>query len=216
MRKRDVALALVLITAALLIIPTPARADDTPRLTIERAIDQVVLIAKGGDKGAEWKNAEIKNLLEAKLDLPFIAKNALSGTWRSLTPAERAQFTALFAEFLEKKAVGSLISLIDVKHFQATYVSESVPFDQRLNLERAAPCVDVCEAKVYFQGKRGSANVPILLRKSTDGNWKIYDASPDGSFIDNFRSQYSHILKSKKFPELLQFIRDKIDGKILW
>lgn len=217
MGRRGIALAVSTLFVALALVPLPARAGDTPRQTVVETIDQVLSIAKGAqDKTMvpEAKDIEIRNLLETKFDLRLIAQGALRNTWPSLRLEERAEFTAVFAEFLQKKAIANLIGLIDIRHFEVSYLSESVPYSQQTNSDRADPCVDLCIVTISIKTERRTLDVPIFLRKDVKGDWKIYDVKPDGSLVDNYRSQYGHMLKKgMTFSGLLQFIRDRIAGK---
>ena len=66
-----------------------------------RAIgDQAVALLKAGDISPGKREAELRRLLQAGVDLPAISRAALGRHWGAATGAQRTEFRELFAEYV--------------------------------------------------------------------------------------------------------------------
>lgn len=62
---------------------------------------------------------------------------------------------------------------------------------------------------VLFDGKNFEVGYKFHM---VEGEWKAYDVLvEDISLIQNYRSQFYHILERRSFDELLEIMREKID-----
>ncbi len=61
----------------------------------------IVILQSSGDK-IERREAEFRGLLSTGFDMSFIARFVLGKHWRKATPQQRADYQALFTEFLLK------------------------------------------------------------------------------------------------------------------
>lgn len=129
-------------------------------------------------------------------DVSETARRALGRHWQARTPAEREEFTRLFAELLES----TYISKIDFYGGeQLKYVGESVDGD-----------FAVVRATIL---RRQGADVPVearMLRRSD--RWYIYDIAVEGiSLINNYRAQFDRIIQRSSYDELVRRLWRKRD-----
>ena len=154
--------------------------------------DQVLKVL--GDptlKDAERRIA-VRKVAEEMFDMSETAKRALGRHWQSRTPAEREEFTRLFADFLENKYL-SKINLFSGE--RVNYVSESIDGD-----------FAIVRAKVL---RKQGPEVPVEARMLRRGDrWYIYDTSVEGiSLIGNYRSQFNAIIQKSSYEQLVHRLR---------
>ncbi len=114
-------------------------------------------------------------------DLSETAKRALGPHWNQRTPAEREEFTQLFAELLE----GTYIARIDEYGGERIrYTSEKIDGDNA-----------VVQARITT--KKGS-EAPVEARMIRRGDkWYIYDVLIENiSLIANYRAQFDKIIRT--------------------
>jgi len=158
--------------------------------------DQVLkVLQQPALKPTERQEAVRKVAIEI-FDVSETAKRALGRHWQARTPAEREEFTRLFAELLES----TYISKIDFYGGeQLKYVGESVDGD-----------FAVVRATIL---RRQGADVPVearMLRRSD--RWYIYDIAVEGiSLISNYRAQFDRLIQTSSYDELVRRLRRKRD-----
>jgi phospholipid transport system substrate-binding protein len=118
----------------------------------------------------------------------------MGGQWLKLGEQEQQEFVGLFTEFLTA-------TYIDQIH---SYAGEEVKFlTERLE-------GDYAEVKSIMVGKKTEMPLDYRLMKKGD-DWKAYDVVVDGiSLVRNFREQFSSILKSSSYGNLVLILRGKI------
>lgn len=154
--------------------------------------DQVLKVL--GDpalKEAERRTA-VRKVAEEMFDMSETAKRALGRHWQSRTPAERKEFTRLFADLLENTYL-SKIGLYSGE--RVSYVGESIDGD-----------FAIVRAKILRrQGAEASVEARMLRRGD---RWYIYDLSVEGiSLINNYRSQFNAIIQKSSYEQLVQRLR---------
>ena len=136
----------------------------------------------------------LKKIADARFDYGEMAKRSLGGQWDKLAERERQEFVALFTEFLTATYVDKIHS----------YSGEEVTFlNERLEGDHA-------EVKSIMVGKKTEIPMDYRLMKKGD-DWKAYDVVIDGiSLIQNYRGQFTAILRSSSYEHLVQILREKI------
>lgn len=154
--------------------------------------DQVLKVLKDPALNEAERRAAVRKVAEEMFDLSETAKRALGRHWQSRTPAEREEFTRLFAELLEN-AYLSKISLYSGE--RVSYVGESIDGD-----------FAIVRAKIQRkQGTEIPVEARMLLRSD---RWYIYDISVEGiSLISNYRSQFNAIIQKSSYEQLVQRLR---------
>ena len=183
--------ALVLAVAG----PAPASAA-TPTETLKAYSENVLKILEdpGLKERKHDRRAAVRKVAEEIFDLSETAKRALGPHWQARTPAEREEFTGLFADILET----TYISRID------EYGGERVRYvSEKIDGENA-----VVQTRVIT---RKGQEVPVdarMLRRN--GKWYIYDVILEGvSLISNYRTQFDRIIRTSSYAELVKRLKDR-------
>jgi phospholipid transport system substrate-binding protein len=165
---------------------------------LKDAIDRVVKVLedpalKGPDRKAE-RQAAVTKIAQEIFDFPEVGRRSLGRHWQPLSDKQREEFTALFADLLERSYV-SKIELYSGE--KITYASERLDGDTATVATRIAT--------------KSGAEVPIdyrLLKKGT--RWLVYDVNIEGvSLVSNYRTQFNKIIQTSSFEDLLQKLKTK-------
>lgn len=160
-------------------------------------IDEVLRILHDKDLKQPAKADERRQVLEKvvgdRFDYQEMSRRALGAPWNTLADKDRQEFVGLFKSLL----VSSYADKIE------TYSGEGV---QYIN-ERTEKDYAEVRTKVLT----GKTEIPLdyrLLNKS--GDWRVYDVVVDGvSLVNNYRGQFTKILRSSSYPELVDQLRKK-------
>ncbi len=150
---------------------------------------------KSNDKKQE-RMERLKEAVNPIFDYDEMAKRALGAHWRRRTPAEQEEFVKLFRDFLEK-IYSDKVNLYD---------------GQKVTFGRETIEKDFAEVESTVISTKGEEiGVIYRLRRGADGKWRVYDALVEHvSIINNYRSQFDHIISKYSFDELKRLLREKI------
>ena len=191
----------VLATVFLVGISVPRAAESkavSPQQQLKSGIDSFIKVLSD----EKMKDEANKKLLADKLvelfkqhfNLTYTSQMCLGRHWRKLSQAEKDEFVALFSDLLKTTYIGRVDE----------YSGETVNYKKEILRGNKALVKKVVNSK----GKEIPVDYKMINR---DGRWRVYDVIIEGvSMVSNYRSQFSSILRKKKFPELLDQIRDKI------
>jgi phospholipid transport system substrate-binding protein len=184
-------------TILALVIPSGALAS-TPTQELRGHVDQVIKMLQrselqGDDKTTERRTA-VRKVANDIFDFQETAKRSLGRHWETRTPAEREEFTRLFADLLEH----AYISKIDrYSGENVNYVGESVEGDQ-------------ATIRTKILTKQGS-QVPVdyrMLRQAD--HWRVYDVIIEGvSLIASYRTQFNKVIQTSSFDDLVAKLKAK-------
>jgi phospholipid transport system substrate-binding protein len=168
-----------------------------PTDAMKGTIDEVLRILHDKDLKQPAKADERRQVLEKvvgnRFDYQEMSRRALGAPWNTLSDKDRQEFVGLFKSLL----VSSYADKIE------NYTGEGV---QYIN-ERTEKDYAEVRTKVLT----GKTDIPLdyrLLSKS--GDWRVYDVVVDGvSLVNNYRGQFTKILRSSGFPELIEQLRKK-------
>jgi phospholipid transport system substrate-binding protein len=138
--------------------------------------------------------ARLRQIADVRFDYGEMAKRSLGGQWDKLGVRERQEFVDLFTEFMTATYVEKMHS----------YSDEEVTFlNERLEGNYA-------EVKSIMVGKK--TEIPMDYRLMLKGgDWKAYDVLIDGvSLVQNYRGQFTAILRSSSYGHLVHMLREKI------
>ena len=183
------------VSALVLALAMPAAAA-TPTETLKAYSDHVVKIlddpALKDRKGD--RRAAVRKVAEDIFDLGETAKRALGQHWQARTPAEREEFTQLFADLLES----TYIARIDEYGGERVkYVAEKIDGDTAIVQTRVVT--------------RKGQEVPVDARMLKRGDrWFIYDVTLEGvSLVNNYRNQFDRIIRTASYAELVKRLRER-------
>ena len=188
---------LVGVAVALVVTAMPASAA-TPTETLKNYGDIVLKILDDQNlKLLERKHerrAAVRKVAEEVFDIGETAKRALGPHWQQRTPAERDEFTQLFADLLES----TYIARID------EYGGEKI----RYTGEKIEGDIAVVQTRVLT--KKGT-EAPVDARMLRRGDkWYIYDVIIEGvSLINNYRTQFDRIIRTSSYAELVRRLKDR-------
>lgn len=136
---------------------------------------------------------QLKKIADARFDYREMAKRSLGGRWDKIEEKERQEFVDLFTDLLTATYVEKIHD----------YSGEEVTFlNERLEGNYA-------EVKSLLVGKKTEIPMDYRLMKKGD-DWKVYDVLIDGiSLVQNYRGQFTAILRSSSYEHLVQILREK-------
>ena len=166
---------------------------------VRSTIDEVLKVLDDKDLKKPTRAEERRKLLEkivgGRFDYQEMSRRSLGAPWNQLADKDKQEFVELFRTLLTNTYADRVEG----------YSGEGV---QYLN-ERTEK--DYAEVRTKILS--GKTEIPMdyrLLNKNSD--WRVYDVVVDGvSLVNNYRGQFSKILRTSSYPELVDQLRKKSD-----
>lgn len=180
------------------LLASPAAWAGPPTDQLRNYTDAVIRVLEDPALKAETRRGErraaVRRLAVDVFDVNETARRALGIHWQGRTAAERHEFSALFADLLERTYIGQ------IDHFggeRLRFVGELI--DDDLAIVRARLVT------------RGGMEVPVEARLLRRGDrWLVYDIAVENiSLIANYRAQFDKIIRSSSFENLVKRLRTK-------
>lgn len=186
--------ALVAAASLSLLAGAPAWAGPTDQL--REYTDQVIKALDDPALARGDRRAAVRTIAHEAFDATETARRVLARHWQARTPAERDEFTQLFADLLERTYIARLD---EYGGERIRYVSESI--DGELATVRARIVT------------RTGIEVPVESRMVLRGErWLIYDLLIENvSLVANYRAQFDRIVRSSSYEELVRRLKQKRD-----
>ena len=165
--------------------------------SVKTTINDVIRILENQELEKPGRADERRRLLEKTIGARFnyeeMAKRTLGAHWAKLNDAERREFVELFTSLLSNTYADKITG----------YSGEQVQYlNERLEGEYA---------EVRTKVVSGKAEIPLdyrLLNQSSD--WRVYDVIVDGvSLVNNYRGQFTKILRTSSYADLIEQLRKK-------
>lgn len=190
-------LALVFLFGAM-----PVLAAETPTEAIKSTSLEVIRLLHDEELQKPGRYGERLRLLEKVVGNRFsydeMSKRALGQQWNQLTDEEKKEFVTLFRTLLVK-----------------TYANKIDGYGrQRLQYldERSKDGYAEVRTKIIYSKNEFLLDFRMLQRAD---EWLVYDVVVDGiSLIANYRGQFTKILRSSSYAELVQMLRKKTEGPV--
>jgi len=189
---------ITILTFLALSLTTAAWAADTgPRAVIETTVNQIIHVLETRADSTVITNKDreaIRHTVEGRFDYAAMASRSLGKPWKALKDGERAHFTEVFRELLER-SYGNRLS---------DYKGQKVVFeDAELKGEKA---------RVKSMIVDGTRETPVEYRlHQTDGGWQVYDIRIEGtSMVRTFYQDFRSTLDNGGYPVLVKSLEDKI------
>jgi phospholipid transport system substrate-binding protein len=168
-----------------------------PTDAMKTTIDEVLKIVQDKDLKQPGRVEERRRRLEQvvgdRFDYQEMSRRSLGAPWNTVSDKEKEEFVALFRTLL----INSYADKIE------TYSGEGVQYlNERTEKEYAEVRTKVLTGKV---------EIPLDYRLINKGDdWRVYDVVVDGiSLVNNYRGQFSKILRSGTFADLVDQLRKK-------
>jgi phospholipid transport system substrate-binding protein len=158
---------------------------------IEKALDILQNPAYRG----EQRRQMVKCVVDPHFDYQEMAKRSLGPTWGKLSPGQRQEFVALFAQLLE-----------------ASYSDKIEKYAQRVKIDYTGELQDGEYVEVRTVVRKANDRIPLNYRLINEGGtWKVYDVVIEGvSLVSNYRSQFSRIIHESSYAELVRRLKTKV------
>lgn len=200
MKIKMLSLALVTIITGFSLACFPLRAEaGEPTNQVKETVDAVMKILddkelKKPEKQKE-RRASIRQTIVKRFDFEEMAKRSLAAHWKDRTPAEQKEFVALYSDLLENTYIRKI----------ERYENEKVVYyDERIDGDYAAVKTKIVDNK--------GLSIPVeyrILRKKD--KWEVYDIIVEGvSLVNNYRTQFTQIIRSSSYNELVKRVRGKV------
>jgi phospholipid transport system substrate-binding protein len=184
------------IAVGLMVVPVFAGA---PTDSMKSTIDEVLRIVRDKELKRSEKGEERRHLLEkvvaGRFDYAEMSRRALGAPWNQLTDQQKQEFVDLFQTLLTNSYADKV----------ETYSGEGVQYlNERTEKEYA---------EVRTKVLSGKTEIPLdyrLINKADD--WRVYDVIVDNvSLVNNYRGQFSKILRGSSYSDLIDQLRKKSD-----
>lgn len=173
-----------------------AFAAEDPVATIKKKDAELQTLLKKSSRSAK-ETERVKSLLNDSFDFGLLAKKSISASdWKAQDAATQEKFTMEFQRMVRNSSAKRL----------ELYRADSTIYEP-------AKMKGSDEARVtahlWYKGKESVLEYKMSL---VDGNWKAWDLVIDDlSTARNYKDQFSQILKTKSFAELIDVISKKAD-----
>lgn len=167
---------------------------DQLKTTIDRVLATLHDPALRQPGKTDERRQKIRAIANEVFDWQEIGKRALARHWQARSPQEREEFSALFADLLERSYVGKIES----------YSGEKILYDQET--------VDGDQATVRTRlVTKAGTQIPIDYRMQKAGDrWRVYDVLIENvSLVGNYRSQFNRIIVQSGYADLVQRLKTK-------
>lgn len=144
---------------------------------------------------AEERRRRLEQVVGDRFDYPEMSRRAMGAPWNTLSDKDKEEFVALFKTLLTNSYADKVES----------YSGEGVQYiNERTEKDYAEVRTKVLTGKI---------EIPLDYRLLNKGNdWRVYDVVVDGvSLVNNYRGQFSKILRSSTYADLVDQLRKKSD-----
>ena len=174
-----------------------------PTEAVKGSINEVIKILSDESLKKPENAEERRHILEKTIANRFnydeMGKRSLGAQWQSLNEQQRREFVDAFKTFLSNSYADRITGYSGE---QVHYLSERI---------------EQGYAEVRTKIVSNKSEIPLdyrLLNK--DGDWRVYDVVVDGvSLVNNYRGQFSKILKTSSYEELVEKLKKKSAAKAL-
>ena len=194
--RRIAAIAIILFSAPLL-TPSAWAAEAGPRAVIENTVNQMIhVLEQRKDKSriSASDREAIRQIVEGRFDYRAMARRSLGRPWKKLDETERAHFTQLYRDLLER-SYGNRLS---------EYKGQKVVFaDAQIKKHKARVKSTVID---------GSRKTPVEYRlHQTDSGWQVYDIRIEGtSMVRTFYQDFKSTLEDGGYEHLVKTLEEQI------
>jgi phospholipid transport system substrate-binding protein len=143
---------------------------------------------------ADARREQIRSIADEIFDWRETGKRALARHWHDRSPKEQEEFSALFADLIERSYIGKIEQYSGER---IVYSGETAEGDQ----------VTVRTKLIT----KANTEIPIDYRMQKEGDrWRAYDVVIEGvSLVSNYRSQFNRIILQSGYPSLLSKLKAK-------
>jgi phospholipid transport system substrate-binding protein len=140
----------------------------------------------------------VGGIFDEMLDYDALAQASLGPEWGARSDAEKAEFTGVLKQLVQKAYERNLRKTLD---FTIQYLGEDT-----------ANGATTCKTKAVSNKDSRAEPLEINYKMVQVGSsWKVQDIITDGmSLVSNWRTQFTKIIKKDGFPALIKKMKDKL------
>jgi phospholipid transport system substrate-binding protein len=182
---------------ALFVSMTAWANDEGPRAVIENTVTQIIEVLEAREdksKLTDQNRDAIRQVIEGRFNYQHMARRSLGKPWKKLSDKEKAHFTEVYRESLERSYGNRL----------AEYKDQTVVFaDAEMKKKKA---------RVKSKVIDGTRETPVdYSMHQTDTGWQVYDIKIEGtSMVKTKYEDYKSILSKGSYEELLKSLEDQL------
>lgn len=188
----------LLMTVVSVSMPVPSVAGE-PTVAMKATIDEVLRIVRDKElkqpAKADARRHMLETVVSGRFDYAEMSRRALGAPWNQLTDQQKQEFVDLFRTLLTNSYADKI----------ETYSGEGVEYlNERTEKEYA---------EVRTKVLSGKTEIPLdyrLINKADE--WRVYDVVVDNvSLVNNYRGQFTKILRASSYTDLVDQLRKKSD-----
>ena len=144
---------------------------------------------------AEERRQRLEEVVGDRFDYQEMSRRTLGASWNTLSDKDKQEFVGLFKTLLTSTYSDKVESY---SGDGVQYINERTEKDY---------------AEVRTKVLTGKTEIPLDYRLLNKGvEWRVYDVVVDGvSLVSNYRGQFSKILRSSTYADLVDQLRKKSD-----
>ncbi|MEX2147656.1 MAG: ABC transporter substrate-binding protein, partial [Candidatus Rokuibacteriota bacterium] len=190
--------SVALLAGVVLMLSVVTHAAASPTQTLRGFFSQANRIVLSPDPAfvVEARRHIIRTLAYDVFDFHDAAALALGPEWQARTPAEREEFTRLFADLLETGYIAMMGSKASTQGgLTMDYVGETLDGD-------------TATVRTVVLTRNG-ADLPVDYQMvRADGRWRVRDVTIDGlSLVANYRAQFQRVIQMSSYAGLVARMR---------
>lgn len=187
--------AVVLVLAAGTLSYAGGPATDAMKATIDEVLRILADKELKQPAKANERRMRLEKVVGDRFDYQEMSRRSLGAPWNGLSEQEKREFVDLFRTLLTNSYADKI----------EAYSGEGVQYiNERTEKEYA---------EVRTKVLSGKTEIPLDYRLiNKGGEWRVYDVVVDGvSLVNNYRGQFSKILRSSSYADLVDQLRKKSD-----
>ena len=190
------AIALMIMIAALMLVESPAWADD-PGTVVQKTVNQALKVLRDKETPLAQRQEQLRQIVANAFEFTEMGKSALGVHWRQLSPDQQKEFTDVFVSFIEDSYL-SKISDYKGPDYQVQFLGSRMEGSDyaQVNTDIVRSGKDPIHVNYRLQ-KKGS-------------DWKVYDVTVDAiSIIANYRNQFNRVMNNQGYTTLIADLKSK-------
>jgi phospholipid transport system substrate-binding protein len=163
---------------------------------VKKTVNQALNVLRDHSTPLAQRQAKLREIVSSTFDFREMSRSAMGYHWRSLSPAQRTEFTKVFTTFIEDSYLSKINEYSDQRIEYLTWhnVGGASYAQVRTNI---------------VQGGKDPIPLNFLLLKRGNG-WKIYDVTIDAvSIIANYRNQFNRVMNNRGYSTLISDLKSK-------
>ncbi len=190
----------VFLIAAMLLLPTGARAEDSAKEVIQTLCGRLLVVMKqSAQLGFQGRVDKLAKVITDSYDMPAATKATLGVAYAKLSPDEATQLTDAFSRF----SVYSYAEQFDGWDGEVFEVGDAKPSTEGMVIVPSR-----------IVSKNGAATEIDYLMHQDAGRWRIVDVLLDGTISQTAvrRSEFVSIFRRDGLPGLLAMLNQKMSA----